>query len=424
MANGRKAVVSELMETLRSRDERVYTYRNRPAMEYLRHANRKSGRTPTSLTLEFLKLQRGPGRMTFPEYVQYGIYDPAFTDEERRRFITNTIHWPITHRCCDMTWQATTEDSWLCARLLEGSPIVMPRTLAVIDRGTRTYPGTRTIRTPAELRDAALAHVRDGKSVFGKENRGISGFGTFLVLEADRERLHLDGEGWFSYEHFLENLVADTAYILQPVERNHAFFDRWTGHLATVRVCLFLSRNGPEVPFAVLKLPRRRTTVTTSGARETWRATSIWPPGPSSVPAPRTPSAPPNTPTIRRPAPSSWARRCPDGTMSSISPAPARWCSLPSATSRWTSRLPRRTSAHRDQYRRWVRSAAARERARILDRRGAGVLPRMRRAAAWLELRTAPAARPMIGPGWLAGLAGPLDDRVEIDPNRERAIGT
>ena len=38
----------------------------------------------------------------------------------------------------------------------------MPQTLAVIDRTNRSYPGTRTIGTPAELREFALAHVGTG----------------------------------------------------------------------------------------------------------------------------------------------------------------------------------------------------------------------------------------------------------------------
>ena len=247
-------------ETLRARDERVFSYPKPSTAEYLRHASRKSGRRPLALVSEHLKLLRGPGRMTLPEYVQYGIYDPEMDDAERRRFITNTLHWPITHQCCDMTWSATTEDTWLCARLLEGSGIPMPRTLAIIDRSARSYPGTRTIGTPAELRDFALAHVGSGAHVFGKENRGISGFGTFLVREADNDRLHLEGEGWYSYEDCLAGLVGDTVYILQPVERNHAFFSRYTDRLATVRVCLLLTRSGPKIPFTVLKVPGKGNT--------------------------------------------------------------------------------------------------------------------------------------------------------------------
>ena len=248
--------MNEATETLLKRDRQEFAYRISKS-EYLRHASRRSGRKPLALALECLKLSRGPGRMTLPEYVQFGLDNPALGDEERRRFLTERLSWPIVSRCCDMTWQATTEDSWLCARILEHSGIAMPRTLAVIDRRNRTYPGTHTIRTACELRDFLCGHVRDETPVFGKENRGIFGFGVFLIHEADRERVHLEGEGPFTYEGFLNGLVGNNAYILQPVERNHPFFERYTNRLATVRVCVFHTRAGPKILFTVLKIPSK-----------------------------------------------------------------------------------------------------------------------------------------------------------------------
>ena len=249
--------MTETTETLRARDERAYEgLKKKTTAEYLRHASLQSGRHPLALVSEYLKLMRGPGRMTLREYVQFGLYDPALDDAERRRFISDMLVWPITHQCCDMGWWAATEDSWLCARILEGSGISMPRTLAVIDRTNRSYPGTRTIGTAAELREFALAHVRNDATVFAKENRGIAGFGTFLVQDADRDRLHLRGEGWFTYEHCLDKLVGDTVYILQPAESNHPFLARYADALATVRVCLLVTSDGPRAPFALVKLPR------------------------------------------------------------------------------------------------------------------------------------------------------------------------
>ncbi|MDD9991475.1 MAG: hypothetical protein OXP75_06730 [Rhodospirillales bacterium] len=253
-SSGRSDGSNNATESLLKRDQQKCSYRLSKS-EYLRHASKRSGRKPLALALESLRLARGPGRMTVPEYVQFGLDDPALSDAERRRFLTETLHWPIVHRCCDMTWMATVEDTWLCTRILEQSGLPTPRTLAVIDRTKRTYPGTRTIRTASELRDFLCAHVSDDTPVFGKENRGIMGFGVFLVLEADRERLHLEGEGWFSYQDFLDELVGDTAYILQPVERNHPFFERFTNHLATVRVGVFHTREGPKILFTVLKIP-------------------------------------------------------------------------------------------------------------------------------------------------------------------------
>ena len=332
--------------------------------------------------------------MTLPEYVQYGIYDPALRDEERRRFITNTLHWPITHQCCDMTWQSTTEDCWLCARILEDSGIVMPRTLAVVDRTERAYPGAQCIRTPADLRDFALAHVRDGAAVFGKENRGVSGFGTLLMLEAEKERLHLEGEGWFSYEDCLGRLIGDAAYILQPFERNHAFFERYTGYLATVRLCLLLAREKIEIPFAILKLPSaghnsdhfwRKGNVACDVAPESGvilRARTKDPLGTVDYADHPDTGAPLVGETLPR-----WddilglAHAC-----AQIF-APVRYQSMDLALT------PRRPDADRDQYGRRIRSSATGKRSRLPDRRGAGVLPGVRRPAPRSALTRSPARR-------------------------------
>ncbi len=48
-----------------------------------------------------------------------------------------------------------------------------------------------------------------------------------------------------------------TPYLLQRLETNHGFFDRYTDSLATVRVCILIDNADIKIPFAVLKLPSR-----------------------------------------------------------------------------------------------------------------------------------------------------------------------
>jgi hypothetical protein len=239
-----------------SRDRDDHEAINPTTLDYLRHAQANSGRRPMELVREFLRLRRGRGRLTLPEYVQYGVYDTSRYDaEEQGRFLTNTLHWPITRLCCDMTWQATTEDKWLCSHILARSGVRVPETLAVIDRTERIYPGTHTIATVGQLRDFVTAP--GAIPFFGKENRGICSFGAFLVEHADVQALHLKGQGPIAYDAFFERFVGETPYLLQRLESNHGFFDRYTGDLATVRVCILLDREGIRIPFAVLKLPAR-----------------------------------------------------------------------------------------------------------------------------------------------------------------------
>jgi hypothetical protein len=229
--------------------------KDRPGMaDLLRHARRTSGRSPMSLVREFAWLNRGPGKLTLQEYVEYGVYDLGrYGPEEQARFITNTLHWPITRACCDMTWQAATEDKWLCSHILAQSDVRVPETLAVIDRTDRTYPATRKIATAADLR--AFLGAGGSLPLFGKENRGTCSFGAFLIEEADATGLRLKGQGSIGYDAFLDDFVGATTYLLQRLETNHAFFAPYTDGLATVRACILVGDRGVEVPFAVLKLP-------------------------------------------------------------------------------------------------------------------------------------------------------------------------
>ena len=229
----------------------------KPAIiDYLRYAQKKSGRRPMDLVRAFYRLSRGPGKLTWAEYVQYGVYDKSRNSpEDQSRFISNTLHWPITRVCCDMTWQATTEDKWLCGHILSRSAIRVPETLAVIDRSGRSYPETHKISTAAELKTFMTS--RDVLPLFAKENRGICSFGAFLVQDADDNAMLLKGQGRLGYDACMDQVIGETPYLLQRLERNHGFFDRYTDAVATIRVCVLLTTGGVKIPFAILKLPSR-----------------------------------------------------------------------------------------------------------------------------------------------------------------------
>jgi hypothetical protein len=237
--------------------DRVDRDRIKPTIyDLLCHAQKKSGRPAFEMLREFIRLHGAHGRLTWPEYVQYGVYDKTrHSQDDQARFLTNTLHWPITRACCDMTWQATTEDKWLCARILAQSAIRVPETLAVIDQSERAYPATHKISTAEQLRD--FIRRQDVLPLFGKENRGICSFGAFLAVDADDKAMLLKGQGWLSYEDCMARFIGTTPYLLQPLQRNHGFFDRYTDVLATVRVCVLIGEDAIKIPFAILKLPSR-----------------------------------------------------------------------------------------------------------------------------------------------------------------------
>lgn len=237
-----------------SKDQISWAPQKRNIVDYLTYAVRKSGRGFIELALEYVKLNKGVGKITLREYVQYRMYETdQCTPEEQKRFITNDLHWPITHNCCDMSWQAVTEDKWLCAYFLKGTDIPVPQTLAIIDKTNRHYPQSLKINTVDKLRSFITSN--NVLPCFGKEIRGICSFGAFVIEEATKDQLHLQNDGWMKYEKFFNDYIGSTPYIFQPVQTNHEFFDQKTQSLATIRICILMSDESIKIPFAVLKLP-------------------------------------------------------------------------------------------------------------------------------------------------------------------------
>ncbi len=225
---------------------------NPKIMECLQEATRRSGRRPASLLPDLIRLMRGRGKITPREFVQFNLFDPAMERADQERFIGAMLHWPIVREICDMTWQASTEDKWLNSVILANAGMPTPNIVGVIDKTSRAFPNTAKIQTADDLR--GLVRERGGRPFFGKENRGICSFGVFQIEDGDDSGLSLKGKGQSGYDAFLNGFVGDTPYLLQDVETNHTFFDRYTKSLATVRVCLLLTDAGVKIPFTVLKL--------------------------------------------------------------------------------------------------------------------------------------------------------------------------
>jgi len=225
-------------------------------IDYLGYAQKQSGRHPLAMAREYFGLVRGRGKLSLPEYVLYGVYDRERNSAEAQsRFLTNRLHWPITHVCCDMTWQATTEDKWLCSHILGRSAIRIPETLAVIDKTGRSYPDTSEISTVEQFK--SFLRSKDVLPLFGKEMRGMCSYGAFLIEDASDDAVLLEGEGWIEYAKLFDEFIGETPYLLQRLEKNHAFYDRYTPHLATIRLCILMGKDGVKIPFAVQKMPSR-----------------------------------------------------------------------------------------------------------------------------------------------------------------------
>lgn len=233
--------------------ETINKAKDMPSAQMLANAARESGINPIKITLDHAKLKRGRGKLKMAEYLRYGLYDRTkFTDDERERFISAYIHWPIFDETTTREWWAVTEDKWLSGTFLETCNIPVPETVGVIDRSTRLYPGTPVIKDEETLK---VFLKKNKPPLFAKSQRSMWSAGAFVIDSADTKGIHIRGGDTVSYSDFFDIYVDKGAFVLQKLIKPHSFFDGITQATATVRLINMVNDEGVFNPFAVLKLP-------------------------------------------------------------------------------------------------------------------------------------------------------------------------
>ncbi|NVK15409.1 MAG: hypothetical protein HWE35_14665 [Rhodobacteraceae bacterium] len=223
--------------------------------ELLIFAARKSGRSPLKIQREFRQLARSESRLNLVEYVRNGLYHiDRFNDEERSAFISNDLHWPITHKCNDRRWAGAAEDKIVAETMLSAGDVPVPQTLAVLDTSSRLFPGKQKIQTPSELRSFLQKHT--GETIFGKILNGMVSFGAFRIEQADDTHVHCAGHDPLTYQEFMQNYIGSNAYLLQKALDNHSEFSSYCSALATVRMVNMVTTERVITPLAIIKLPQ------------------------------------------------------------------------------------------------------------------------------------------------------------------------
>lgn len=239
------------------RDEEAYlAARDATHQELLVYAAKSSGQSPLAIQRDFQRVNASESKINFVEYVRFGMHRlERFTLEERETFISNDLHWPITHTCNDSGWTKAAEDKAVADMMMRSAGVRVPETIAVIDTSSRLYPGLEKIATPDALRAVLTAH--SDTRIFGKIVGGMVSFGAFRVEEADDTGLRIAGhEATLDYATFMTDFVGDNPYILQRELKNHATLDGYAGALATVRMVNLVSEAGVDTPAAVIKMPQ------------------------------------------------------------------------------------------------------------------------------------------------------------------------
>lgn len=240
-------------------------------LDCAKRAERLTGRKAAEIMSEIMRLQLGETKIEPEEYFELALFDPAFTDEERRRF-AGEKRGALANQSVNRIRRAAADvvsDKLLFGALLQGFGLGAPRTQAII--AARASTPLPTLTTAED----ALAYLRGparyplfGKPVNASLSLGAASIDTFDAA-SDMLRLHGGGEtpvAAFVGEVF--EAYADGGYMLQDRLAPHPELERIAGPaLGTLRVCTLHHGDDAEIHYALWKAPALGAT-----ADNFWRA--------------------------------------------------------------------------------------------------------------------------------------------------------
>lgn len=211
---------------------------------------------PFKMVSDFMQIARGPGKLTFDEYVNYRLYDRELYPENdaRLRFLSERRQWPLCNQISDPHWRAATEDKWIAEMMLREASLRTTQTLAIVGGELRGYGRTPLIRDANRF--AEFMATRNAPT-FAKVNGGLGSEGATRILPLGDGRYDVAGIGETSAQDLFTVLCsAPGAYLLQEELVHHPEVSALIGdRIATIRAISFVIKGEVHTPLTVLKLP-------------------------------------------------------------------------------------------------------------------------------------------------------------------------
>ena len=190
-------------------------------MDMLKRATDGAKKHPFSLVADFRKIARGPGKLSFEEYVNFRLYDRELypDNDSRLRFLSDRRHWPLCHQCSPKGWDATTEDKWIAELLLRETGLRTTNTLAVVGGTARTYGRTPHFVDPVTFKSFMAERTAP---IFAKVNGGLGSEGATRIVPLGDDQFDVAGLGCIDSARLFSALCAAPApYLLQDELIHH-----------------------------------------------------------------------------------------------------------------------------------------------------------------------------------------------------------
>ena len=221
----------------------------------LRTAIRVGKRAGTVLR-EIWSLQRGPGKLTAPEYFYYRLWEQDVPLAEKARFVGKHAQHAMHAACIDYAWLGVTQDKLLFHAAMRDAGLPVPEVVAVV-RPSRYLPGGRALAT----REQVEAFLRDGATYpfFVKPIDGVYSLGAVSAASRDvvAGTVALAGGSTRTVSDLAAELVGHRAGALVQ-ERLCGRADlvlHFGKRLCSVRLFVLLTPAGPVLSRAVCKIP-------------------------------------------------------------------------------------------------------------------------------------------------------------------------
>jgi hypothetical protein len=253
-----------MIRTTYDDDVELRKYTGKP-LELLPLVARKYKKSGLQIVKEIWELSRGPGRLPPSDYFLYQLYDDKkYSMPEKRRFISDKMHWKVVYEISDRTWEALVEDKWICYDLLRHNGFPVPRTVAVIDKSIRSFGPEPKISSPAMLKDFLVG--LNSYPLFAKVNYGLGSYGAFVIEGVDGDHILLGQSEPMSFDQLFERVIGSRTFLVQAFIENHPAVRAFSKYVATIRAVNFVKSNEVSTPYTLLKIPSA-----TSIADNYWR---------------------------------------------------------------------------------------------------------------------------------------------------------
>ncbi|MCC7046362.1 MAG: hypothetical protein IT562_06590 [Alphaproteobacteria bacterium] len=229
-----------------------------PKVDRTRHtlAATKAGTGALSLARALWRASRGPGRLTTDEYFYYRLYDPAFAEADRRRFVGKRAQAAMHQACNDSRWFATADDKALFYTIMRGLGLPVPETIAAFETAGRAMPW------PVLADENALRRFLADEApypAFAKPCDGMYSIGALDLAGHDGGAVTMGDGGSVALDEVLKYVtgLGRAGYLFQRRLRPHPLLARHFGTtVGAARLLVLLGPAGPSLESAVVKIPR------------------------------------------------------------------------------------------------------------------------------------------------------------------------